>query len=228
MRVAEVISQIQQLPNTYVGCGFRQGRRAVLQHFLHMLGPTNPAVVERQIARARRRLARLTKLVAPHSLPDDYRFFLEHYAKLTFGPSRDSLYFSIFGVGPTITGGDGDVVEYQADANPAGINHVYIALWSARVGANGQTNDPLGIVSQKSTVVSDEKPIPINWVRFYLDLAGTIQEYSVVVPEDLSQALHKPGWRKIAPSFTDWLESVAVTGGTFGYTLIPDEDIVDF
>jgi len=227
MRVVEVIEQVRQLPNSRVGCGFRQGRQAVLKHFFQMLGPIDPTMVERQIARARRRLARLTTLVAPHSLPEDYRFFLEHYAELTFVPSGDSLYLSVFGVGPTITGGEGDIVEYQEESARSRIKQLYIAMWSARVSRGGQTSDLLGIVSQKSTAEGDERPIPFSWVLFYLDLAGTIQKHSIVVEETLSQASRKSGWRKVASSFTDWLELIAVTGGTFGYTLTPDEDIGD-
>ena len=226
MYITKVIEQIQQLPNTHIGCGFRQGRRAVLQHFCHMLGPTSPTFVERQIAQARHRLTRLTKLVAPYSLPDDYRFFVEHYAELEFYPSGDSLDLSVFGVGP-ITTTAGNIVELQDESTRSGIQQLYIAMWSARVAKHGQPSDLLGIVSPTRTAEDDERLIPFSWVLFYLDLAGTVQKYSVLTKENLSLASDKRGWRKVASSFTDWLELIANTSGTFGYTLTPDEDIGD-
>ncbi len=97
---------------------------------------------------------------------------------------------NVFGIGPAVDGWYADVVACNEDSSDETIEQLYIGVWDNHV--------------------EGKKP---DRIRFYLDLADDVQRHGILVPD--RDSLH--GWRVVANSFTEWLEQIAATGGTFGY-----------
>lgn len=138
----------------------------------------------------------------PHHLPDDYVFFIEWYGGLSIDDPH-SHYFQIAGLGPMTDDWYSDVLSSDGGLYENGL---------LLIGTLTFTREGI-----------------LQFVKFFLDVAGTIKQYCViaagplkppypnVVPILQSPQNHPTQWTKLADSFTGWLEQAAETRGTFGY-----------
>lgn len=222
--IVDIVERIRLLPDARVDRNYRQGRDTVFEQLLQIPGNLDQATVERFIARSQKRIAQLTKLISPNELPADYHFFLEYYGGLTIEPKVGSPQLNVFGIGPATEAWYGDVVEYHLRSARSGIEQLYIALWSSRLRFSEQTQDILEIISTSKDALADNKPRPpYRWIEFFLDITGTVQKYSVLAAKPERNKEDQRQWKKVANSFTEWLDLVATSRGTFGYKCVPDD-----
>jgi hypothetical protein len=146
----------------------------------------------------------LTQTAAPHSIPEDYIFFLEFYGGLAI--ESDDCYFSLLGIGPMVEDWYAAVDSDEAFPEPGKYGFLSLGSLSFREGKH-----------------------KFQHVDFFLDLAGVVQEYCVIgvgpwgegepnsftIIKDLRAYPQK--WQKIADTFTEWLDKAAETQGVFVY-----------
>lgn len=205
MDVREAVKRIQLLSGAFVDCSFRQGRNAVLKQLEERTGRDEEAFVDVYIQEMQDTMATLIHKAVPYEVPEDYIFFLEFYGGLAI--DRDDYNFSILGIGPMVEDWYGSVESDEAFPEPAKYGFLSLGSLNFREGK-----------------------YKFQHVDFFLDLAGIIQKHCVIgvgpwgqagpTPSTIIQDIHAhPGrWQKIAPSFTEWLEQAAETGGAFSYT----------
>ena len=155
-------------------------------------------------------------MVLPYQLPDDYLFFLEYYGGLTI-ESTTGVVFSAFGVGPEGESPYGNVVSYNLTRRELDFGRLYIGSWE---GLACLTEEQSRLVEESKKAGEynpfDDKYPDHYWFReFHLDLAGIVQEHSIIGPKENTQSAQST-WLKVANSFTEWVEQAAETEGTFG------------
>lgn len=205
MDVRRAVERIQLLPEAFVDCSIRQGRDAVLKQLRERDGSIADRIVDAFIAEdIRDTIATVAGKAKPYEIPDDYIFFLEFYGGLAI--DRDDYYFSVFGVGP------------------------WVEHWYSSIVSDAVLQEPgeYGFLSLGRVTVHKGEP-GSPYISFFLDLAGTVQKHCVIGvgpwglgtpdPDVVLQDLHGHSamWRKLANSFTEWLEQAADTEGSFGY-----------
>jgi hypothetical protein len=204
MQVIQVVERIRLLSEAFVDSSIRQGRDTILEQLRERGGPTADKIVDAFIAEISDTIATVVGKAKPYEIPDDYIFFLEFYGGLAI--DRDDYYFSVFGVGP------------------------WVEHWYSSIVSDAVLQEPgeYGFLSLGSTNIRKGEH-RLQRVHFVLDLAGTVQEYCVIGvgpwglgtpdPETVLQDLqgHSEMWRKLANSFTEWLEQAVDTEGSFGY-----------
>ena len=204
--VIRAVDRIRAIPGADVDRNFGQGRQAVRDQIemqwtdlkrrgeLREIPTDYDAQCDELITVAQEERAKLHNLVAPHHLPDDYVFFLEYYGGLFIGIDDYSLL--VDGIGPMTEQWYGFIM-----------------------GDNVPYKD--GLLNIGSLSYDDE------YVILFLDLAGVVQQNCVIgvkcgeeeEPDFLPVIRNLPHcWTKLADSFTAWLERIAETGGTLGYT----------
>jgi hypothetical protein len=206
----DVVERIRHPPNAQLDCGFRQGSEALFKQYFSQLNdeavyhPEIYATDREQDARdfiqeAQRELARFVQLVLPHSLPEDYLFFLEFYGGLVINAEDNETRLEIFGLGPRVMEWYESVrhVNTPLQGLP-GKPLLYIGYLRIRESSN--TNMELSSTSQST--------LGHKWVQFYLDISGMMQENSVLALYPEHDAFGRRTWRKVADSFIAWLEQV--------------------
>jgi hypothetical protein len=189
MDILNIIERIKLFPNAKVDRNYGQGREAVQKQLSQILEEEDRILVDKFIAFSQERMATLVSMISPHSLPKDYHLFLEYYGGLAIDYKDGTPFLNVFGIGPAVDGWYADVVACNEDSSDETIEQLYIGVW----------DNP----------VEGKKP---DRIRFYLDLADDVQRHSILVPD----RDNPPIFRKVANSFTEWLEQIAVTGGTLG------------
>jgi hypothetical protein len=207
MNVKRVIERIQSMQDTYVDCSIRQGRDAIHSQLNERAGKDEEAFVDITIEGMKSTIAALVQRAMPYELPDDYVFFLEFSGGLAMYNDDSDGWFSILGVGPMVEDWYGSVDGDEAVQDPGKCG--FLSLGSRGFGKGKYR---------------------FKRIVFLLDLTGTIHKHCVIgigpCGEDtlslstIINDIHSyPNmWRKIANSFTEWLEQAAETHGTFGYT----------
>lgn len=204
MDVRKAVEHIQRIPGAYVDCSFRQGRDKVLKQLNERSGRDEKDLLDASIRDIQNTIVELIQEAAPYHIPDDYIFFLEFYGGLAI--DKDNYRFSVFGVGPMVEEWYASVVSDVAFSEPGKSGVLSLGRMSFRTGE-----------------------YQFQYVTFFLDLAGILQENCVIGigpwgKEELTsftiiKDIHAyPGmWRKIANSFTEWLEQTSETQGSFNY-----------
>jgi hypothetical protein len=203
--VRNAVERIRLLPEVYVDCSIRQGREAILEQLRERDGSIADRIVDAFIAEdIQDTIATVVRKAEPYEIPDDYIFFLEFYGGLAI--DRDDYYFATLGVGPWVEDWYGSIVSDQALQEPGECGFLSLGSVTVHKGEHGPP-----------------------YISFFLDLAGTVQKHCVIGvgpwgvdtpdPETVLQDLqgHPEMWRKLAHSFTEWLEQAADTEGSFGY-----------
>jgi hypothetical protein len=202
MNVIEVIERIQRFPDAFVDCSFRQGRDAILRQLNERTGEDEEAFVDVTIEGIQDTIATLIQKAAPYDIPDDYIFFLEFYGGLAI--DRDDYYLALLGVGPMVEEWYGSVDSDEALQEPG--KYGFLSLGSLNFRG---------------------RRFRFQSVSFFLDLAGVVQKHCVIgvgpwgqhtlTPYTILKDVraHPGMWRKIANSFTEWLEQAAETHGVF-------------
>ncbi len=223
-RIIGAGGEIGRLPHAFIDRGIGQGRQAIIDH----LDPLPPAAekalearpryaplaretpaqrADRVIAGIAAYLSELDAWLAPHQLPEDYRFFVAYYGGLAI--DDPSYYFDIFGYGPKATA--------RYDIPMDGDQSLYEHGWLA-----------IGMLSLKD----DGQPHDGHLVHFFIDLAGDVCRGCVIAvptwgcyesvrdPRVIVRDVHahKDCWTRVADSFADWLEMAARTRGAFDDT----------
>ena len=222
-RIIDAGKEIGRLPHAFVDRGIGQGRQAIIDHLDPLPAPARQALAaqpryaplsretpaqraDRVIAGIAAYLSELDAWLAPHRLPEDYRFFVEYYGGLDI--DDPSYYFDIFGYGPTAT----TRYDIPMDGDQSLYEHGWLAI---------------GTLALKD----EDQPHDGHLVHFFIDLAGNIQRGCVLaIPtwgcyegiRDLRVILrdvdaYKECWTKVATSFMEWLEATARTRGAFDY-----------
>jgi hypothetical protein len=223
-RIIGAGAEISQLPHAFVDRGIGQGRQAIMDHLDPLPAPATVALAaqpryasltretpaqqaDRVIAGIAAYLSELDAWLAPHQLPEDYRFFISYYGGLAI--DDPSYYVDIFGYGPKATAR----YDIPMDGDQSLYEHGWLAIGSLSLKDDGQPHDG-------------------HLVHFFIDLAGNVQRGCVIAlptwgcyesirdPRVIlhdAQA-HKDCWTRVAGSFTDWLDVAARTRGAFGYT----------
>ncbi len=213
MKINDIVERLRPLPGTYIDCGFRQGRDAVLKQFRQQLDQDaqynvdRSATIDRFLSEMRNDIVELVKRAAPYELPEDYIYFLEYYGGLAIDGANCN--FSVFGIGPMVE-------TWYGYINTA--DHVLME------------SGKLGWQSLGRLVFRKGHKYDFQRVLFYVDLIGAVQKNSVigvgpwdgVEPQELTILsdihAHPDLWRKLANSFTEWLEQASETQGSFVYT----------
>ncbi len=209
MKLTDVVEKLRPFSWAYIDTGFRQGRNAVLKRYQEQFEQTeedSSRYAEEFLSMAPNAVIDFAKRLAPYDIPEDYIYFLEYYGGLAIDGDRH--YFSLYGIGPMVESWYG----YMNSGD-----HVYMEA------------EQQGWLSLGSLVFREGHKYSDQRVRFFLDLAGTVQRYSVIGigPWDgatprainmLSDLYTYPGmWKKLANSFTEFLEQAAETRGAFAY-----------
>ena len=210
MKIIDIVEKLRPSSWAYIDVGFRQGREAVLRQYKQQFEPyeEEPSQpIDDSLAFWQDAIKDLRKRAAPYDVPEDYIFFLEHYGGLAIDGAK--LYFSIHGIGP--------MVETWYGYMNSG-DHVLLE------------STQLGWLSLGDLVFRGSHKYSNQRVLFFLDLAGTIQKFSVIgigpwdgVTPRASSVLndihaHSGLWKILATSFTEFLEQAAETRGEFRYT----------
>lgn len=208
MHVREAVKRIQLLPEASVDCSVRQGRDAVLKQLTARDGSIAETIVDAFIEEdIRGEIALLVQKAAPYDIPGEYIFFLEFYGGLAIDNDDPNYNFSVLGIGPMVEEWYGFIAGDEALQEPG--KYGFLSLGSLNFGQGKLKSKHIG---------------------FFLDLAGGVQEHCVIgvgpwgedtlTPSTIIKDLHAypDMWRKIAGSFTEWLEQAAETRGAFGYT----------
>lgn len=196
-----IVEQIERLPDSGVDSNFRQGHAAVLQQLDYQV---DEVFLESAMQEVQEDLLTLKQKAIPHSLPEDYLFFLEFYGGLYI--AGNNTYFSTYGIGPRSEEWYSAIIS--PDAMPEAIQYGFITV---------------GVLTFHGGKYIGQK------AKFFLDIAGDIQKHCVIgigpfkpQEQDLFTVIknisaYPTTWHKIADSFTHWLEQAAETAGTFDY-----------
>lgn len=191
------------MPDSYVDSNFGQGREAVLKQ-LEKFGGRPGTFVDRGIEEAKAAIAGLIERAIPHTVPDEYIFFLEYYGGLAI--DTEDGYFSVYGIGPMV------------EEDYASIISDYVIYQSGE----------FGFLSLGNLSLRHER-YDFQHVSFYLDIGGVIQKDAVIsigpwgkdtlAPSGILKKVHEypQAWRKISNSFVEWLEYAGLTRGLFDY-----------
>lgn len=203
-QVILAVKKIQTISDALVDCNYLQGGDKLIAALRKRTGDDVPFPLEEILNDYREDITAIKEWVKPYHLPDDYLFFLEYYGGLAI--KKANYRIATLGAGVMVEewygyvmGDDAIIIEPTED------KMLYIgslSLWKGRI---------------------------IGYVSFFLDLAGIVQRFCVLGmhswgPEgsDLSPFIHQPDAyphrvRKLGNSFTEWLEGLAESEGTFGY-----------
>lgn len=223
-RIINAGKAIGRLPHAFVDCGIGQGRQAIIDHldplpvparqalaaqprYASLIRETSVQRADRVIAGIATYLSDLDAWLAPHDLPEDYRFFIEYYGGLDIDEA--SYDFDIFGYGPKATAR----YDIPMDGDQSLYEHGWLAI-------------------EALSLKDEDQPHYGHPVHFFIDLAGDIHRGCVLaIPtwgcyEDIRDPrvilrdvdAHKKCWTKVAFSFVEWLEVTARTRGAFDYT----------
>lgn len=199
-----IVEQIRNLPSSGVDINFRQGRVEFRQQ-LNLFGQVDESFINDTIEQFEEIITTLKQNALPYKIPEEYIFFLEFYGGL-YIDGDDGHYFSTYGLGPMSEEWYASIIS--PDAVPESIHYGFLALGSLSF-YEGKYNGQL--------------------VKFFLDLAGTIQESSVIgigplrpegpLPSMIIKNVNEypQFWHKVADSFTHWLQRAAETQGAFDY-----------
>jgi hypothetical protein len=200
MTIWEIVERFRSLPGAMVDVSFRQGKEAILQQ--RKLYDFEGADIDQFIVGTQERVRELEALIAPYHLPDDYRTFLEYFGGASI--DTEQIRFQVLGIG-------------------AMASHIYESVLAL--------NEIMGSALRDLHIgdVARYRRTDASWqgVTFLIDIAGTVQPHSIIAlgpneTEDPSPFWTHPDdkreWRKIATSFTEWLELAVQTGGSFEYT----------
>ena len=206
MDVKDAIEQIRLYPGALVDCSFGQGRDVFLEQLEERTGRNEAYSVDNYIEDCRDTIAGLIQRVAPYEVPKDYIFFLEYYGGIFIEGDNHTL--SILGTGPNVEEWYSSVESDDALLEVG--RQGFLKLGSLNFARNEENN------SQR--------------IAYFLDLAGNVQKHCVIgvgpwgketlTPIDILKNIHAyhEMWKKVANSFTAWLEQAAITKGGFGYT----------
>jgi hypothetical protein len=229
--VINAVERIRQLPGAFVDVNYRQSRELFAKQMAGRMGveALSSHEIDQDIAGLQGDIVGLAAKVEPYDLPENYVFFLEYYGGLAvWQPSE--YRFEVQGVGPMVNEEYGDFAQDNWGQRndpllpgPRGliIAHLRLDMDLSKAKARGLT--PAKMVNVHKQEV---EYMPPKWVEFRLDVAGTIQKHAILgLGPNEADALHplsfddgdKRTWRKLADSFTDWLDLAAKTRGTFGY-----------
>jgi hypothetical protein len=239
-RLIAAVEQLRMLPGAIVDGNFRQGRAVVFTQLRRRwaeagtLHTVDEAEVDLQINGTQKSLHQLTDKVAPYTLPFDYIFFHEYYGGLAV--QTETFRFEIHGCGPMTNDWYGDWVgdnwgEYVDPLlpGPRGLIIGYLRLDARLSPEKSRDRDATTEVAASPFDEPWYPAIESDWIEFRLDLAGMVQQHSIVGlgpndgerPHPLSLGSEdQRAWRLIAPSFTAWIERAVETDAQFGYTKV--------
>lgn len=202
--IEKSIEQIRLLPGTQVDCGTDQGSDVFFSHLHKHLSV--PEMLDLPfgwyVAETEKCLREIHDTIKPYPLPKDYLHFLRYYGGITI--SDTNFYFVTLGMGPMVE-------EWYSYLMAEGGGY-----------ANGLLH--IGFIRYKNLNEEEWK-----YSNFLLDLGNAIKQNSVIELSawkfkelDVQNIYNKPHsyteyWSIISNSFTNWLELVANTGGTFNY-----------
>ncbi len=224
-QVINAVGKIRLLPGALVDYGFRQGYDAVYKQFISLLDNGtvwHPEIYEADwegeakdyIAAAPEVISKLKRMASPYRLPDDYLFFLEFYGGLSIKTDikvsnvvTRTYYFEVMGIGPMTDEWYGNVIY---DNGYAGTGHKFLFISILRItpGFTETATDSTQELNNSEVVLNSD------WLEFHLDVAGIVQEHSIIVEQNEGD---KHNWKKVADSFTELLERVATTGGVLNW-----------
>jgi hypothetical protein len=201
-QIEKVIEQIRFLPNAQVDCGIEQGQNQFFAQLSKHV--TTPELLELPfelyVMETNKSLARIEKIISPHSLPADYLSFLNRYGGITIS-SNDS-YFASLGFGPMAE------EWYPYLMGKAGhYENGFLKIGTLRIRNFIENN--------------------FMYVSFFLDIGSRIQQHCVIQVsmwklgnlnlQDVFRELQSCSfcWSIVANSFTEWLQVAAITKGRF-------------
>jgi hypothetical protein len=210
-RITAALTKIAQLDGALVDRSFRQGYDAVVEQLRQRDPDISQEDIDSLIEYYPQAIASFERWIAPYHLPDQYRFFLEYSGGMQI--STDRYHLSMLGTGPMVE------------------------EWYGYIQGDEALMDPScdGVLLLGSLV--SEIPMQGRYPRVYilLDLAGIFQAehvigvgpltYSDVTISDIVKAPshYQAHWKILANSFSQWLELVATSAGTCGYTFSINE-----
>ena len=201
-KIIRTIERIRMIPGAQVDCGLGQGRDTYLAYIHGQSSevldiPLMPD--DWYITGFQQDLAEVHTWVAPGDLPSDYAFFLEYISGLEI--DRDFYNLNVYGIG------------------------LMTEEWySSVIGDEGLYEG--GFLKIGALIFQEWEG---SHVGFFLDVIGSIQKGSVIsVSGEVLKSwgvltilddphAYPDRWTKLADSFTEWLERLAETNGSFGY-----------
>ena len=205
MEITETIKRLQETPDAYIDVSYLQGRDAVLNQLNKRSGDDESLWVDSYLNDIEHTINDLIERIKPHSLPDDYLYFLSYYGGVSI--EHENSYFQVFGVGPMVEDEYASIDSDEAQLGKEVTGFLSIGSVSFRTGT-----------------------LALYRVTFFLDLASRFQRYSVIgigpwergmiPPDQVLQNLngHADKWKILANSFTHWLDKAAETHGAFEYS----------
>lgn len=218
MDVHSAIKIIQDIPEAKVDRNFGQGDSVLEAQVTALHGDIAPALKDEIIQYCQLELSRLIQMVSPYSLPEDYLCFLRFYGGLSIGQvAIDSPLLTLFGIGPAT-----DIyyphIEEVNEGIARNIEQLYIAsIYFPVYDLDRSRRDKsIGESINRSPFDKALDLPPSNLARrIYLDLAGAVQQNSILYKNIDPRSLKHLGWIKVANTFSDWLELIARDGGRF-------------
>lgn len=229
--VIKAVEQLARLPGAFVDVNYKQSRELFARQLAKRLEvKTVPAeTIDHDAQGFQDDIAGLIAKVQPYELPADYLFFLEYYGGLAVWVQGDYR-FEIQGVGPMVNDEYGDFAQdnWKEREDPLLPGPKGLIIAHLRLDMDLQKAKSRGLTPSKMTNIHKQEVefMPPHWVQFRLDVAGTVQKGAVIglgpafteIPHPLSyDDGDKRAWRKLADSFSDWLDLAARTGARFGY-----------
>lgn len=229
--VIKPVERIRMLPGAFVDVNYKQSRELFARQLAKRLDVATVAAeaIEKDMETLQSDVAELVGKVEPYALPEDYLYFLEYYGGLSVWVQNEYR-FEIQGVGPMVNEEYGDFAQdnWKERQDPLLPGPKGLIIAHLRLDMDLQKAKAKGLLPAKMINVHKQEVeiVPSKWVQFRLDVAGTVQKGAVIglgpneadSPHPLSyEDGDQRAWRKLADSFSAWLEVAARTRGTFGY-----------
>lgn len=204
-QIEDAMHHIAKLPGANVDWGFGQDRNVLRKQYEFRIGEEiSDLYIEGKLESYQDFLSDLKTWTYPHKIPEDYLDFLDLYGGLLIEKTEYTL--MVNGFGPMC---------YEW----------YLPLIPEESSTEPSRDGLLQIGRLEFTDFRQDS----QSVLFFIDLAGQFQQNSILGigswrEENLSitQIITNPpayssAWKILANSFTEWIELVKETQGTFGY-----------
>ena len=212
--IAGTLQKVSQLDGAVVDQGYAQGVISILEHIKANDPNANIDAAQRLSRSLQDGLKDIHSWVYRYVLPEDYTYFLEYWGGLHIKTNK--FYLEIMGIG------------------------IMVDSWYSYLMGDEGFFDPSddGVILLGS--LGSQQPIHGAYFRVYfiLDVAGIFQAEqsigvgtlttgnSIVRHIVKTPATYVADWKILANSFSQWLELVATSAGSCGYTFSINESRV--